>query len=278
MFNRREKNARDNLRAAGGWRNNMTIGNDFDKLSFSGNVGAALFDDRKNPAFCFNENREFDASGVIKLFILGALLERWEKGDISLIEEIEIHNAEQVSGTGVLKDLSEGFKMRADDIATLMIIASDNVAANLIIDRLGGVDAVNEHISGAGLKKTVLNRKITFGAEKKPLGITTPMETAIYLLKIFENKTCDFFIDILKKQNDNVLFTRKARPPIIAAHKTGVSESAANDAGYFIKSSKTYVFSVFTSGAADKFFSCDSEAAIYLGNFGELFAAQILKS
>ncbi len=50
----------------------------------------------------------------------------------------------RIDGSGVLRYLDAGLTPTVDDLAWLMIIVSDNVATAMLVDVLGGPDAVNE--------------------------------------------------------------------------------------------------------------------------------------
>src|SRR5690554_1292957 len=77
------------------------------------------------------------AASTIKLFILAALLDSH-----GLSGEIELRPGDQVGGSGVLNSLSAGRSWSVRDLATLMIIVSDNTATNVLIDLLG-VEFIN---------------------------------------------------------------------------------------------------------------------------------------
>ena len=58
-----------------------------------------------------------------------------------------------VNGSGVMRYLSKGIKLPILDIATLMMIISDNIATNMLIDFLG-IDKINKVIENIGCKDT----------------------------------------------------------------------------------------------------------------------------
>lgn len=58
-----------------------------------------------------------------------------------------------------LKDITPGLRFSVKDLATLMIVVSDNTAANLLID-LVGIAAVNSSMQALGLRGTVLEHKL----------------------------------------------------------------------------------------------------------------------
>jgi beta-lactamase class A len=64
-----------------------------------------------------------------------------------------------VSGSGVLRELSAGTKLRMRDVANLMIVVSDNTATNMMIERMTA-DAVNARMDKLGLPGTRSMRKV----------------------------------------------------------------------------------------------------------------------
>lgn len=106
-----------------------------------------------------NERRRLPSASLIKLPILAAFWERVEARRLDPAERVTISNEARVEGTGVLTMLSPGLEPTWSDLATLMITVSDNVATNLIIDRLG-MDAIQAWIDSAGLATTRIERRM----------------------------------------------------------------------------------------------------------------------
>ena len=71
---------------------------------------------------------------------------------------------------GALTYLSDKVRPTLMDLTTLMIILSDNTAANLMIDRVG-VDAVNRTMEERGVPGICLRRKF-FQPQLAALGVT----------------------------------------------------------------------------------------------------------
>jgi beta-lactamase class A len=97
----------------------------------------------------YREDERFPAASTIKVFILQALLEQAEAGTLSLADELVLSADEQVTGSGVLKELPPGRRYTLKDLAALMTIISDNTATNVLIERLG-VGTVNEVCASRG--------------------------------------------------------------------------------------------------------------------------------
>jgi Beta-lactamase enzyme family len=97
---------------------------------------------------------------LIKLPILAAFWETVEAGRLDPRERVTVSaEALRVEGTGVLKALAPGLQPTWSDLATLMITVSDNVATNLIIDRLG-MGPIQSWIDKAGLGETRIERRM----------------------------------------------------------------------------------------------------------------------
>ena len=100
------------------------------------------------------------SASLIKLPILAAFWETVEAGRLDPSERVSVPaEALRVEGTGVLKALAPGLQPTWSDLATLMITVSDNVATNLIIDRLG-MEAIQGWIDKAGLAETRIERRM----------------------------------------------------------------------------------------------------------------------
>ena len=70
-------------------------------------------------------------------------------------EKLTYLDKHSVNGSGILRYLSKGIKFPILDVATLMMIISDNVATNMLIYFLG-IDKINETIQNVGCSDTKL--------------------------------------------------------------------------------------------------------------------------
>lgn len=139
-------------------------------------------------AVAYNAQRSFPAASTIKVYVLQALLERVAAGTSSLRDELVLAVDDQVSGSGVLKALSSDRPYTLLDLATLMIIVSDNTATNLLIDLLG-VDEVNESMRRNGWLGSTLGGKLQLatpppGGKRAP-SRTTPADLADYFARLW---------------------------------------------------------------------------------------------
>jgi beta-lactamase class A len=89
---------------------------------------------------------QFSAS-TIKLFILIRYYQCLRRGEISATDTYTLSKKDVVQGSGVMLHQALGTRYTMQQLVTLMIEKSDNIATNVLIDRLGGFAAVNKTIS-----------------------------------------------------------------------------------------------------------------------------------
>lgn len=88
-------------------------------------------------------DRPAETMSVIKIPILAELLNQASAGKASLDERITVTAKDIQAGAGIIQLLDSGASLTLRDLATLMIIVSDNSATQMILDRIGGRAPVN---------------------------------------------------------------------------------------------------------------------------------------
>jgi beta-lactamase class A len=147
-------------------------------------------------------------ASTIKVPILIELYRQVEAGTVSLDDTLTTNEENSTKGSGILRDLSLGITMRLEDLATLMIVVSDNQATNMLIDLLGK-ENINNTMAANGFKNTRLVNRIDFeliGDDGKNLATTTPRELAGIMESIATNSilsqaSCEAMLVILAKQH-----------------------------------------------------------------------------
>lgn len=105
-------------------------------------------------AACLGDGREvmvgevdrlFPTGSAGKLFVLLAFADAVEAGTLDPYQRVVVTDPYRDArmGSGVLRHLGAGLEPTLADCATLMVIVSDNVATDLLLDALGGPAAVN---------------------------------------------------------------------------------------------------------------------------------------
>ena len=180
--------------------------------SFSGVLAVAARAEDTGEFVALDPDRVMPTASVIKLAVLAEVLRQDQAGSLSLGEQIVLDESNRVGGSGVLKDLSPGVALSVLDYATLMIVMSDNTATNMLIDRVGGVGAVNRFVGEQlGLETIALHRKVSFtalepGSSRPFLGEASPrhlMEliSLIWQRKLVSPQACDEMLAILGRQH-----------------------------------------------------------------------------
>lgn len=149
--------------------------------SYQGRM-SVFVDDLRGSTVEIGADEEFETASTIKAFILAVLYLQASRGRADLEEEITYEASQFVDGSGMLRALGVGAKLKVKDTATMMIICSDNIATNMIIDYLG-LDTINACIRELGFGHTVLHNPLHFDRYDK-LGTTTPRDYAALFAQV----------------------------------------------------------------------------------------------
>lgn len=128
------------------------------KCGFSESNDWLEFNDFRGTKIKINENEKYNAASCIKIFILIELFNQINNGSIKREQELIYKDEHYVNGSGIMRYLTKGIELPVIDIATLMMIISDNVATNILIDFLG-IDNINKTIKSIGCNNTKLYSK-----------------------------------------------------------------------------------------------------------------------
>lgn len=184
------------------------------------------------------ERRVVSAS-TIKTQIMLAALDLVQKGEMNLEQRISIPCDEVLEDTEVFNCGQQDCPL--EELITWMIIASDNTATNVLIEKLG-MDTVNEYCTSLDLKSTALERKmLDWDAIKSSHNnYTSAADQFITFSKLYHQSIltpafCELALNILKHQRDYSMAMRYLCPPDITfAHKTGGLDHLNHDTGIFI--------------------------------------------
>ncbi len=248
---------------------------------FDGKVSLYVSDE-KNNELKIKENEIVETASCIKLFILieyyRQIMKKEKNRDDKLIYNLQNDYVE--NGSGVIQYLEEGLTLSSKNMAILMIIVSDNIATNKMIEYLG-FEKINETIKELGFEKTeLLAPKLDFTKYSK-IGKTTAFEYAkIYKMiakkQILTKELCNEMMQILKNQKYNELLTQKIQPKqldncFIASKSGGLGDkredimNCRNDGGIISTKKGKYFVSIFIYDFKDYYFYHDNPA-ILLGS------------
>ena len=232
-------------------------------VNFNGDV-AIYYDDLNGNVIKINEHEQYNAASCIKIFILVELFNQINSNIKSRNDEITYLEKDYVNGSGILRYLSKGIKLPVLDIATLMMIISDNVATNILIDYLG-IDNINKAIENIGCKNTKLYSKFK-SVENEVFSVTTAYDYYLVWKKLndfelFNNKITQEIIDIIKNQKYHEMvgdgidkIYKEVENPIVnyVISKSGKYQSVRNDGGIVSTKYGNYILTIFIKDFKDK--------------------------
>ena len=190
---------------------------------------------------------EFESASTIKIYILGCLYAQTEAGKASLDAELTYEARHFVDGSGLIRSLGEGARLRAHDVATLMIVVSDNIATNMLIDYLG-LDTINAFIHSIGCTHTKLHRSLRSDNWSEKLGTITPRDMGRFFAllakgELVSPQASDAMRNVFRQQHYNTMLTHDfpqfyldceetGEPELIwVASKSGSMNACRNDGG-----------------------------------------------
>jgi len=99
-------------------------------------------------------DQAFSPASVSKLPYLVRAIQLAERGELDLTRRTTLTRAHLRHGTGILQYHDAGLAPTLGDLVTEMVITSDNTATDLVVDAIGGVDAVNSWLTASGFAET----------------------------------------------------------------------------------------------------------------------------
>src|SRR5205823_3912939 len=156
----------------------------------------------------------------IKLAVLLELMRQAQEEKLSLDEKHTVRRRETVAGDPILYMLGDGtVTMTLRDVATFMVVLSDNGATNILIDRVG-MDNIKAEIARLGLAQTRLRRRMIDieAARRGDENVSTPRELMALLEKVRGGGVLDAahtkeYFDLLGLPKDSLF--NKALPSTI---------------------------------------------------------------
>jgi len=240
------------------------------EAGFSGVLALWVHDLRHRERYGLRADDAFPSASTIKLFVLREFFRQVDAGRVSPSEEVTLRRRDVVPGSGVLKDLGPGLRLRLGDAATLMITVSDNVAANLVIDRLGTV-AINRATRAAGYADTYLGGKL-FRPRSRCQSITTASDAGLLMLELARRRAVSRpasadMLRVLRRGQQKEIVGRYVRCRRAAvASKSGTLPGVRHDVAYVVTPSARYVVALMSRDCADMRWTADNEALLCLAH------------
>ncbi|HEX2912579.1 MAG TPA: serine hydrolase [Chloroflexia bacterium] len=213
--------------------------------------------------------RQLPSASTIKLWIAATAYEEAKAGRLNLSEQYTVKQSDIASGTGILVN-NVGKTYTYEQIISTMLIYSDNSAANIMIDKLGGpagFDKVNSYAQRFGYTQTKLQRRL--GDVSNPNNnFTCSQDAANYLQhlikgEIVDKNASDHIMAALKERlsyaQDQNYFGTLLPPDVDYRHISGTGTRIRNEFGYYpVLPGKYVIITIMVNDAPE----ADEEAGI----------------
>jgi len=189
----------------------------------------------------------FASASTIKLPILVAFFQDVDAGKIRLDEVLTLKSEAIADGSGDLQFKQVGTQYTALEVATKMIVVSDNTATNMLVERLGGAQALNQRFRSWGLTTTAIRNRLP---DVEGTNTTSPQELAklmsiVHRGQLVSVQSRDRLLNIMQRNEINTLLPQGLGVGATIAHKTGNIGGLLADAGIVdLPTGKRYAIAV----------------------------------
>ncbi len=235
-----------------------------------------------------NIDEAFPTASVYKIYTLAELLLQVKEGRLSLDERRPLDTSFKSEGSGLLALLSDGLQPTLLDYAKLMMVISDNTAADFLFTLVGREAIERDVLRPLGLSRTRCDltvRDLIAVSYNLPKGLpygeidarysaagrpslrnapaytggleendeTSPADVSCMLRHFYRGTWVDaatsgLALDIMKKCQTNSRIPKYLPEGCKAAHKTGTMIRVANDAGIVYTPAGDFILSLFYNG------------------------------
>ena len=180
-----------------------------------------------------NAETPYPAASIIKLPVLVSLFKSTELEATNLYDDMVLTDYYRSSGSGHMQYNQAGSKYTVDNLAKLMMQDSDNTATNMLISKLGSMNAVNADIRKWGLQSTYIKTWLPdlFGTN------TTSAKDIAKILCNLDNpaflnvNSRSYIYDYMSHIKNNGLIPKGLPEGTPFVHKTGDIGTMLGDAG-----------------------------------------------
>lgn len=244
--------------------------------NYHGRVGITARNLSTGEQVSIRGDETFPTQSLIKVSILTTLMDEVKNGRMRLDERSTMIDRDKVGGTGVIHYLQSGDSFTLEDLAWLMITLSDNMATNLLLDKLD-TRTVGVKMESLGLPHSKVFAK-TFRREtsiapdsskKYGLGVTTPNEMVQLFSLLYKGQAVSpaldsLSINMLLANQDDRMMTRWLPENVRVAHKTGTGDVSRTDCGIMYAPSALLALCVLTTDNEDKSYAVDNAAHLLI--------------
>ena len=196
-------------------------------------LSSYLYDLETHAYFNVNGSSPIPAASIIKIPVLVAFLQDVDAGRIRLDEPLAMKESQIATGSGDMQDEPPGTVYTALETASWMIVNSDNTATNMLIDRLGGAEKLNERFRSWGMKSTQIRNPLP---DLDGTNTTSPEDLVNLMAQINKGellslRSRDRMMAIMQRTYTKTLIPQGVGDGALVSHKTGDIGAMVGDAG-----------------------------------------------
>lgn len=250
---------------------------------FSGHFGLAAQRLDATAPILYRAGDIFPTASVIKLAVLAEYFAQVTTGELTPDQPVVVQAKDKVGGSGVLKDLHSGLQLTLHDVATLSITVSDNTAANLLVEKVGGLARVNARLQMLGMPNTTMGRPFIFNSNADNTGTPADFLRLLLLLgqhQLINPTASQQMLELMYRQQYREYiprylpyhpFTVEYGIPqtITIANKVGMLPGTVNDAAIITGPLLTYALVIFTRDCMDTRSDPDNEGALLVARLSK---------
>ncbi len=214
-----------------------------------------------------NADRSMETASTIKLALLAEVFGQIKAGRLKLTDTYSVTKDDQVGGTGIIQDLDVGDTLTIKDLATLMVIVSDNTATDVLFRAVGGPAVVARRMQDMGFTETrpqwtvhgyfaaltAASDRLRFNSDPhNRFGQTTAREMGRLLEmmergQLVDQASSDMMLQIMRRQLYRTRIPRYLDAGWRVPHKTGeLPPYVADDVGVLERPGHRIVLTVLT--------------------------------
>lgn len=236
-----------------------------------GSVSVAVRDIKNAFDYSYNESERMWSASVIKVPVLVEAVRWLAEGNVARDTQFVLDGENRTPGSGVLRYMHDGIPLTYEDLMVLMVITSDNLATNMLIDHLSP-EGITATMRSFGYTGTEVQRRIyDYEAMDRGLynwiaaGEIADLCKRIYTKQAAGGEWDGLAFEIMCRQMDKERLRVLIPEEICVANKPGEVENIMHDAGVLWNADFCYSICITTSG-----WECRSDAFMTIARLSRL--------
>jgi len=251
--------------------------------SFKGKVSLFAKNLDTGETYAIGADDRVRTASTIKLAVMVEAFARVAEGKAKWTDELVLTKTARYGGSGVLPELADGLRLTLRDAVNLMMVISDNIATNLVLDYLS-TDAVNTRMDSLGFKQIRILRRVGSGGEsregKEPdnkrfgLGVATPREMVNLMEKLERGEVISAaaskeMIELLKREQGRYAIGRSLWT-LPMASKYGALDHLRSAVGIIYAEKGRIAMAITCDEMPDVIWSVDNPAYLLMSDLSVL--------